>query len=60
MARLTFAALVEFGKKHGIKIERRHRGGYDVWKHDDSICEEKTLEDAYSCMVSLQIGRAHV
>jgi hypothetical protein len=55
MARLTLKFLEEFGKKHGVHIERRSDGkGYDVWKHDHPMHEEPNLIEAYSCMNQLK------
>lgn len=51
--RLTFKFLQEFGKKHGIKIERVNNHRYDIWKFDHTIHEEPNLIEAYSCMNSL-------
>ena len=50
--RLTLKFLEEFGKKHGIKIERLNRR-YSVWKFDHTIHEEPNLQEAYACMLSL-------
>jgi len=54
MARLTLKFLEEFGKTHGIKIERRVKNSYDVWKFDHTIHEEPNLIGAYQIMLQLK------
>lgn len=50
--RLTLKFLEEFGKKHGIKIERVNRR-YFVWKFDHTVHDEPNLKEAYASMLSL-------
>jgi len=54
MARLTLKFLENFGKTHGIHIERRVKNSYDVWKFDHTIHEEPNLIEAYRTMVQLK------